>query len=70
MGILSRLRGRRDIAPPAAEETPPVTAEAMKRALRNRGNASGSLTAAELGQQIATALSTIETAVLAIDAIA
>ncbi|MEP2995503.1 hypothetical protein, partial [Parvibaculum sp.] len=64
MGILSRLRGRRDIAP-SAEETPSVTPEAVQRALRIRGNAAGSLSAAELGQHIATALSTIETAVLA-----
>lgn len=70
MGILSRLTGKRDLAPPPAEETPSVTPEAVKRALRIRGNATGSLSAAELGQQIATALSTIETAVLAIDAIA
>ena len=55
---------------PSAEETPSVTPEAVQRALRIRGNAAGSLSAAELGQQIATALSTIETAVLAIDGVA
>lgn len=70
MGILSRLRGKRSIAPPPAEDTPSATPEAVQRALRIRGNAVGSLGAAELGRQIATALSTIETAVLAIDAIA
>jgi hypothetical protein len=70
MGILSRLRGRQSIAPPPPEETPAATPEAVQRALRIRGNAIGSLGAAELGRQIATALSTIETAVLAIDAIA
>lgn len=69
MGILSRLTGKRDLAAPPAEETPSVTPEAVRRALRIRGNATGSLNAAELGQQIATALSTIETAVLAVDAI-
>ncbi|HCX66133.1 MAG TPA: hypothetical protein DHK64_00970, partial [Rhodobiaceae bacterium] len=69
MGILSRLWGRRDVAS-SAEETSSAPPEAVQRALRIRGNATGSLSAAELGQHIATALSTIETAVLAMDAIA
>jgi len=69
MGILSRLWGRRDVAS-SAEETSSAPPEAVQRALRIRGNATGSLPAAELGQHIATALSTIETAVLAMDAIA
>lgn len=46
-----------------------MSPEALRRALRSTATASGSLSAAELGQRIATALSTIETAVLAIDAV-
>ncbi|ABS63830.1 hypothetical protein Plav_2216 [Parvibaculum lavamentivorans DS-1] len=69
MGILSRLGGKGKLEAPPAEETPPVTQAALQRALRATAQASGSLTAAELGQRIATALSTIETSVLAIDAV-
>ncbi len=69
MGILSRLRGKGKLDPPPAEETQSVTPAALQRALRATAHASGSLTAAELGQRIATALSTIETSVLAIDAV-
>jgi hypothetical protein len=69
MGLFTRLIARRKLEPPTPEETPRVTPAALKRALRSSATASGSLTAAELGQRIATALSTIETAVLAIDAV-
>lgn len=60
---------KRNLEPPPAEDTPSVTPAALQRALRATAQVSGSLTAAELGQRIATALSTIETSVLAIDAI-
>jgi len=70
MGLFSRLIARRHLEPPEQEEAPHMTPAALKRALRSTATASGSLTAAELGQRIATALSTIETAVLAIDAVA
>lgn len=69
MGFLSRLRGRGALEPPPAEEAPSVTPAAMQRALRSAATARGSFTAAELGRRIATALSTIETSVLAIDAL-
>lgn len=69
MGILSRLRGKRALEAPPAEETPSVTPAAMQRALRSAATTRGSFNAAELGQRIATALSTIETSVLAIDAL-
>jgi len=69
MGLFSRLIVRRKLEPPTPEETPRVTQAALKRALRSTATASGSLSAAELGQRIATALSTIETAVLATDAV-
>lgn len=69
MGLFSRLIARRKLEPPTPEEAPRVSPEALRRALRSTATASGSLSAAELGQRIATALSTIETAVLAIDAV-
>ena len=69
MGILSRLRGKGALEPPPAEQAPSVTPAAMQRALRSAAARPGSFTAAELGQRIATALSTIETSVLAIDAL-
>ncbi|MEQ8267327.1 MAG: hypothetical protein RH982_09025 [Parvibaculum sp.] len=69
MGIFSGLWSKRDLEPPPAEDTPSVTPAAVQRALRATAQASGSLSAAELGQRIATALSTIETSVLAIDAV-
>jgi hypothetical protein len=69
MGILSRLRGKGALEPPPAEQAPSVTQAAMRRALRSATGHTGSFTAAELGQRIATALSTIETSVLAIDAL-
>ena len=69
MGLFSRLIARRKLEPPTPEEAPRVTQAALKRALRSTATASGSLSAAELGQRIATALSTIETAVLATDAV-
>lgn len=70
MGILSRLRTFRRREPQSAEETPQVSRETLARVLRSGNGARGSLSAAELGQSIATSLSTIETAVLAIDALA
>ena len=69
MGLFSNLIARRKLEPPAPVETPRVTQAALKRALRSTAMASGSQLAAELGQRIATALSTVETAVLAIDAV-
>ncbi|MBI1261078.1 MAG: hypothetical protein GC184_05085 [Rhizobiales bacterium] len=70
MGILSRLKSLRQGKPEQADETPPVSREALARVMRGSTGLRGSLSAAELGQTIATALSTIETAVLAIDALA
>ncbi len=58
------------MAPSPATDTPPVTRAAMQRALRATTQATGSFSAADLGQRIVTALSTIETSVLAIDAVA
>jgi len=54
---------------PRPEETPQVTPGAIKRALRSLPTSGNSRSAAMLGQNIATALSTIETAVLAIDVV-
>lgn len=70
MGILSRLKSLRQGKPELADETPQVSREALARVTRGSHGLRGSLSAAELGQTIATALSTIETAVLAIDALA
>jgi len=70
MGILSRLTMFRKRETQSAEETPQVSREALARVLRMGNHTRGSLSAAELGQSIATSLSTIETAVLAIDALA
>ena len=58
------------MAPSPATDTPPVTRAAMQRALRATTQATGSFSAADLGQRIVTALSTIDTSVLAIDAVA
>ena len=68
MKIFSRFRARQREAEPT-EATPRATREAMDRALRGTSRHSGSVSAAELGQRIATSLSTVETAVLAIDAV-
>lgn len=69
MGIFSLFR-RKSLEPPLAEPAPSVTPAAMQRALRGTATAQGLFSAAELGRRIATALSTLETSVLAIDAIA
>lgn len=68
MKIFSRFRTRQ-AETESTEATPRATREAMDRALRGTSRHSGSVSAAELGQRIATSLSTVETAVLAIDAI-
>ena len=68
MKIFSRFKTRRQ-DDRTAEAAPQVTQAAMKRALRGTSHHSGSISAAELGQRIATSLSTVETAVLAIDAV-
>lgn len=70
MGLFSLFRRNNRLEPPPAEAAPPVTPAAMQRALRATATNKGSYNAAELGERIATALSTIETSVLAIDAIA
>lgn len=70
MGILSRLAAFRKRETQRSEETPQVSREALARVLNSGNGSRGSLSAAELGQSIATSLSTIETAVLAIDALA
>jgi len=69
MGILSLFSPRKSLEPPSAEPAPSVTPAAMDRALRAATAAQGLYSAAELGRGIATALSTIETSVLAIDEI-
>lgn len=69
MGLFSLFRSNKKLEPPPAEAAPPVTPAAMPRALRATAVTKGSYNAAELGERIATALSTIETAVLAVDAI-
>ena len=69
MGLFSLFKRNRNLEPPPAENGPPVTQAAMQRALRATAVTKGSYNAVELGERIATALSTIETSVLAIDAI-
>ena len=70
MRLNSLLRRRQKAKrKPKPEETPRVTAGAIKRALRSLPSSNNSRSAAILGQSIATALSTIETAVLAIDVV-
>lgn len=72
MGILSLLAGgkkktkRQSRTPP---DQPRAPRSAVARALRQTAADAGAPLAAELGQRIATALSTIETAVLAIDTV-
>ena len=68
MKIFSRFKTRRP-EEETVEAAPQVTRDAVERALRGTSRSSGSLSAAELGQKIATSLSTVETAVLAIDAV-
>lgn len=73
MGFLSLFTGgkrkkrRKRKGPPP--DRPRAPRSAVARALRHVAAASGSPLAAEIGQRIATAFSTIETAVLAIDAV-
>ncbi len=71
MRLASLLKRRRKTrrTPPPPEETPRAPRSAVARALRHSAAASNYRSAAELGMRIATALSTIETAVLAIDAV-
>jgi hypothetical protein len=71
MRLASLLKRRRKArrTPPPVEETPRAPRSAVARALRHSAAAANYRSAAELGQRIATALSTIETAVLAIDAV-
>lgn len=61
----SKRKKKRKTSP----DKPRASRSAVARALRNVGTSPGTPVAAELGQRIATALSTIETAVLAIDSI-
>ncbi|NIJ40298.1 hypothetical protein FHS78_000568 [Parvibaculum indicum] len=68
MKIFSRFRARQQETEPV-EAAPRATREAVERALRGTSRHNGSVSAAELGQRIATSLSTVETAVLAIDAV-
>lgn len=65
--LLKRRRKAKRQLPP--EEAPRAMPSAIKRALRSLPTNKNSYSAAVLGQNIATALSTIETAVLAIDAV-
>lgn len=65
--LLKRRRKTKRTPPPP--EAPRVSRSAVARALRHSAVASSYRSAAELGMRIATALSTIETAVLAIDAV-
>ncbi|MEN6542939.1 hypothetical protein [Parvibaculum sp.] len=70
MGIVSLLLGsskkKKKRRPPTKPRAP---RSAVARALRHTAAGAGSRSAAELGQRIATSLSTIETAVLAIDTV-
>lgn len=66
--LLKRRQKSRRPLPPVEE--PRVSASAIKRALRHTATTPQSHSAAIQGQRVATALSTIETAVLAIDVIA
>tara|TARA_R110002074_G_scaffold232303_2_gene403732 strand:+ start:579 stop:1388 length:810 start_codon:yes stop_codon:yes gene_type:complete len=61
-----RQKSKRPLPP---EEEPRAGKSAIKRALRHSAVASNYRSAAILGERIATALSTIETAVLAIDVV-
>lgn len=67
MKIFSRFKTK--AADEMDETSPRATQDAVARALRGTSRHAGSLSAAELGQRIATSLSTVETAVLAIDAV-
>tara|TARA_R110000824_G_scaffold390760_7_gene587701 strand:- start:4827 stop:5657 length:831 start_codon:yes stop_codon:yes gene_type:complete len=72
MRLSSLLKRRQKIRvnrPLPPEEEPRISRGAIKRALRHAAASSNYSSAARLGERIATALSTIETAVLAIDAV-
>jgi hypothetical protein len=70
MRLSSLLKKRQKTKrPPPPEEEPRAGKGAIKRALRHSAAASNYRSAAILGERIATALSTIETAVLAIDVV-
>ncbi|MGV8998148.1 MAG: hypothetical protein ACOH12_14500 [Parvibaculaceae bacterium] len=70
MRLTSLLKNRRKSKRPTPpEEEPRAGRGAIKRALRHSAAASNYRSAAILGERIATALSTIETAVLAIDVV-
>ena len=70
MRLTSLLKQRQKSKRPAPpEEEPRAGKGAIKRALRHSAAASNYRSAAILGERIATALSTIETAVLAIDVV-
>lgn len=70
MRLSSLLKHRRKSKrPPPPEEEPRAGKSAIKRALRHSAAAANYRSAAILGERIATALSTIETAVLAIDVV-
>lgn len=69
MGILALLTGGKGKKKKKKPGKPRAPRRAVARALRHAAAAAGSPIAAGLGQRIATALSTIETAVLAIDSI-
>lgn len=71
MRLTSLLKRRqKSRRPPPPVEEPRVSASAIKRALRHTAAMPQSHSASVQGQRVATALSTIETAVLAIDVIA
>ena len=65
--LLKRRQKAKRQLPPA--EAPRAAPSAIKRALRSLPSSGNSHSAAVVGQNIATALSTIETAVLAIDVV-
>ncbi|MDO8288667.1 MAG: hypothetical protein Q7T44_05560 [Parvibaculum sp.] len=70
MRLSSLLKRRQKVKRPTPpEEEPRAGRGAIKRALRHSAAASNYRSAAILGERIATALSTIETAVLAIDVV-
>lgn len=69
MGIVSLLLGSSKKKKRKNPDRPRAPRSAVARALRHTAAGAGSRSAAELGQRIATGLSTIETAVLAIDTV-
>lgn len=69
MGFLSLFGHKQKKRRKKGPVKPRAPRSAVARALRHTAASTGSLTAAELGQRIATGFSTLETAVLAIDTI-